>query len=251
MHLVEAALGGQPTFIPKPGQSNQKTISFFHDFSSPYSYLASTQIQALADDWGVQLELRPMLLGALFKAIGPIYQWRIRARIYRWYKHLREIDQQLYSGKLNGDIDAEIARLEKLEDELAKVRTRVEASFLRGLDTNGGLASQLTYFQASVGDWRYVVTHPQRVRLESDNYDLLLANAVAGNGVLHTPLWSVASHLADGRLVRLMADYQIEPDAFGEDILAVYPSHRRATGKVQAFIDYLQRFLAFTLEADR
>jgi 2-hydroxychromene-2-carboxylate isomerase len=70
MHLVETALGGQSTFIPKPGQSNQKTISFFHDFSSPYSYLASTQIQALADDWGVQLELRPMLLGALFKAIG-------------------------------------------------------------------------------------------------------------------------------------------------------------------------------------
>jgi 2-hydroxychromene-2-carboxylate isomerase len=70
MHLVEAALGGQPTFIPKPGQSDQNTITFFHDFSSPYSYLASTQIQALADDWGVQLELRPMLLGALFKAIG-------------------------------------------------------------------------------------------------------------------------------------------------------------------------------------
>lgn len=98
---------------------------------------------------------------------------------------------------------------------------------------------------------RIRLPHPQRVRLESDNYDLLLANAVAGNGVLHTPLWSVSPHLADGRLVRLMADYQIEPDAFGEDILAVYPSHRRATGKVQAFIDYLQRFLAFTLEADR
>lgn len=98
---------------------------------------------------------------------------------------------------------------------------------------------------------RIRLPHPQQVRLESDNYDLLLANAVAGNGVLHTPLWSVAPHLADGRLVRLMADYQIEPDAFGEDILAVYPSHRRATGKVQAFIDYLQRFLAFTLEADR
>jgi 2-hydroxychromene-2-carboxylate isomerase len=70
MHLVERALGGQPTFLPKLGQSSKKKISFFHDFSSPYSYLASTQIQALADDAGVQLELRPMLLGALFKAIG-------------------------------------------------------------------------------------------------------------------------------------------------------------------------------------
>jgi len=43
--------------------------------------------------------------------------------------------------------------------ELDKVRTRVAADFLRGLDSNAGLASQLTYFQAVVGDWRYVVRH--------------------------------------------------------------------------------------------
>jgi len=70
MHLVAAALGDSPTFLPAPGQSTKKTISFFHDFSSPYSYLASTQIQDLADSWGVHLEFRPMLLGALFRAIG-------------------------------------------------------------------------------------------------------------------------------------------------------------------------------------
>jgi len=57
------------------------------------------------------------------------------------------------------------AELERLKTEpipaaeLDKVRTRVEADFLRGLDTNEGLASQLTYFQAVVGDWRYVVQH--------------------------------------------------------------------------------------------
>lgn len=50
--------------------------------------------------------------------------------------------------------------------------------------------------------------------------------------------------MTDGRLVRLMADYEIDPDAFGPQILAVYPSHRRATGKVLAFIDYLAGFLA-------
>jgi DNA-binding transcriptional LysR family regulator len=98
---------------------------------------------------------------------------------------------------------------------------------------------------------RIRLPHPKRVRMASDNYDLLLAGALAGNGVLHTPQWSAAELLAEGRLVRLMTDYRIDPDAFGEDILAVYPSHRRATGKVQAFIDYLQAFLAFTLEVDR
>ncbi len=90
---------------------------------------------------------------------------------------------------------------------------------------------------------RIGVPYPRVPRLESDNYDLLLANALAGRGLLHTPLWSVAPYLADGRLVQLMDDYRIDPDAFGPQILAVYPSHRRATGKVVAFIDFLEAFL--------
>lgn len=90
---------------------------------------------------------------------------------------------------------------------------------------------------------RIGLPQPRQARLESDNYDLLLAAALAGCGVLHTPLWSAAPYLADGRLVRLMTEYVIDPDAFGPQILAVYPSHRRATGKVVAFIDYLQAFL--------
>src|SRR5690606_21093504 len=39
---------------------------------------------------------------------------------------------------------------------------------------------------------RIRLPHPRRVRLESDNYDLLLAGALAGNGVLHCPQWSAA-----------------------------------------------------------
>ncbi|MCY1557658.1 hypothetical protein D9M68_945270 [compost metagenome] len=41
-----------------------------------------------------------------------------------------------------------------------------------------------------------------------------------------------------------MAEYDFDPDAFGPQILAVYPSHRRATRKVQALIDYLAAFCA-------
>jgi DNA-binding transcriptional LysR family regulator len=80
-------------------------------------------------------------------------------------------------------------------------------------------------------------------RILSDNYDFLLANAVAGSGLLITPWWSVAPYFADGRLVRLMADHDLDPDAFGPHILAVYPSHRRATHKVQVFIQFLEAFL--------
>lgn len=80
-------------------------------------------------------------------------------------------------------------------------------------------------------------------RLTSDNYDFLLANALAGVGLLIAPLWSVAPYLADGRLLQVMAGYEVDPDAFGHQILAVYPSHRRATRKVHAFIDFLSGYL--------
>jgi 2-hydroxychromene-2-carboxylate isomerase len=70
MHLVEEALGGSPDYLPQ-GQAKPGTvIDFFHDFSSPYSYLAATQIKRVADQVGATVVFKPMLLGALFKAIG-------------------------------------------------------------------------------------------------------------------------------------------------------------------------------------
>jgi len=86
------------------------------------------RIASLADRYIILAIPLLVLLFPLFKAIGPIYQWRIRARIYRWYKYLREIDQQLYKGDLPNDLSAEIARLEKLEDELARVEVPLSYS---------------------------------------------------------------------------------------------------------------------------
>jgi 2-hydroxychromene-2-carboxylate isomerase len=45
-------------------------IEFYFDFSSPYSYIASEQIEALAARTARPLEWRPILLGAVFKASG-------------------------------------------------------------------------------------------------------------------------------------------------------------------------------------
>ncbi|MBF8730247.1 MULTISPECIES: LysR family transcriptional regulator [Pseudomonas] len=103
-----------------------------------------------------------------------------------------------------------------------------------------------TYWWVEKDGERLSLLQPTNARLESDNYDLLLASALAGGGLFHVPLWSGAPYLADGRLVRLMEDYAIDPDAFGPKILAVYPSHRRATGKVLAFIEYLAAYLERT-----
>ena len=45
-------------------------LDFYFDFSSPYGYLASHKIEALAAKHGRGVIWRPMLLGAAFKATG-------------------------------------------------------------------------------------------------------------------------------------------------------------------------------------
>ncbi|MEO1193946.1 MAG: 2-hydroxychromene-2-carboxylate isomerase [Pseudomonadota bacterium] len=45
-------------------------IYFYFDFSSPYGYLTSQRIEAVAADLGRELVWKPMMLGATFKATG-------------------------------------------------------------------------------------------------------------------------------------------------------------------------------------
>ncbi len=48
----------------------EKQIDFYFDFTSPYAYLASTQIEALASRHGYSVVWRPFLIGATFKFTG-------------------------------------------------------------------------------------------------------------------------------------------------------------------------------------
>jgi 2-hydroxychromene-2-carboxylate isomerase len=45
-------------------------IDFYFDFSSPYSYVASEEIEALAERHGREICWRPILLGVVFKSAG-------------------------------------------------------------------------------------------------------------------------------------------------------------------------------------
>ena len=47
-----------------------RTIEFFFDYGSPASYLAYTQMPAIAQRTGATIIYRPMLLGGVFKATG-------------------------------------------------------------------------------------------------------------------------------------------------------------------------------------
>ncbi len=47
-----------------------RTLEFYFDYGSPYSYLADTQVEAVAKRAGATLVRKPMLLGGVFKATG-------------------------------------------------------------------------------------------------------------------------------------------------------------------------------------
>ena len=80
------------------------------------------RIASLADRYIILLFPLLVVMFPLFKVAGPVYRWRIRSRIYRWYKHLREIDRQLMHNNLKPEvIQEEIQRLLDIQLELAKV----------------------------------------------------------------------------------------------------------------------------------
>ena len=61
------------------------------------------------------------LLIPLIRLTPPIYRWRIRSRIYRWYEVLRRIDQELSDASAGRSILIHQAELERIEAELREI----------------------------------------------------------------------------------------------------------------------------------
>jgi 2-hydroxychromene-2-carboxylate isomerase len=71
-----------------------KRVEFYYDLVSPYSYLAHARIRRICQEHGAELVLRPMLLGAVHKAVGLQAPIEIKAKaryqardIRRWAQH--------------------------------------------------------------------------------------------------------------------------------------------------------------------
>jgi 2-hydroxychromene-2-carboxylate isomerase len=69
-------------------------IEFSFDFSCPFAYIASTRVEALCADQGVELCRRPMLVGGVFRGtgardspmaqMGPARARHIHMDMHRW-----------------------------------------------------------------------------------------------------------------------------------------------------------------------
>lgn len=70
------------------------------------------------------------------------------------------------TAEVEAAIYEEIERLKRepvSQKELEKVLNNLDADLVRGLRSNGGLASQLALYQAVAGDWRYILTSRDKV----------------------------------------------------------------------------------------
>jgi TRAP transporter TAXI family solute receptor len=70
--------------------------------------------------WVVVVALAALLI-PLSKIVPPIYVWRVRSRVYRWYGELRKVEQELEATPFEGREAAReglLLRLEEIEDRV-------------------------------------------------------------------------------------------------------------------------------------
>lgn len=67
------------------------------------------------------------LLLPMFKVLPPLYRWRMRSRIYRWYRELEEVDK-FQGGHSQIDVAALRERLDSLEREVREVKVPLSFS---------------------------------------------------------------------------------------------------------------------------
>jgi hypothetical protein len=61
------------------------------------------------------------LLYPLFKLMPPIYRWRMRSRIYRWYSELETVDSEMYKEDLTENLDEYLLMLDNLEEKVSNI----------------------------------------------------------------------------------------------------------------------------------
>jgi 2-hydroxychromene-2-carboxylate isomerase len=69
-----------------------KTLEFFYDVGSPWTYLAFSRIETLAAEHGARLALRPILVGGVFNAVNEeVYRMRASPNARKARYHAKDL----------------------------------------------------------------------------------------------------------------------------------------------------------------
>jgi len=71
----------------------------------------------------IKIMLLPLvaLLFPLFKLMPPIYRWRMRSRIYRWYSELETVAPEMRKKDLTENLEEYLTLLDKLEEKVSNI----------------------------------------------------------------------------------------------------------------------------------
>ena len=75
----------------------------------------------LVDRLAVMLVPLLTLLLPLFKILPPTYRWRVRSRIYRWYRDLRTVEQRIFNGADDETTAWANGELDRIELEVSQI----------------------------------------------------------------------------------------------------------------------------------
>ena len=105
-----------PHYIDLPLNAEAKR---FYDHGPPFlQRLLPFWLATLIDRLKVMLIPLVALLIPVFRIFPPLYRWRVRSRIYRWYTELREIDPR---GRADFPVEQAIRQAQRIEDEVTEV----------------------------------------------------------------------------------------------------------------------------------
>lgn len=66
-----------------------------------------------------------MVMVPLLGILPWLYTWRNRSKYYRWYRELRELEEQLREGRRPGNIESLCERLDRIEEGVCRIRVSV------------------------------------------------------------------------------------------------------------------------------
>jgi hypothetical protein len=98
--------------------------------------------------WVVVVALAALLL-PLSKIVPPLYVWRIRSRIYKWYGQLRSVEQELEAATRSGEREQICNRLLKRLDDIEELVNQISIP-LAFADALYGLRSHINFVRQRV-----------------------------------------------------------------------------------------------------
>ena len=128
---IAAEVHGGGDLFEKPGEfPNARNLEFqLDDDAARYFKHGPPVLQRYLSFWTANLidRLKIMmvplvtLLIPLFKIMPPAYRWRVRKKIYRWYRELQALDIDHPERESDENLQSLLTRLETIEEEVRKV----------------------------------------------------------------------------------------------------------------------------------